>query len=123
VRTGRALAADVICLLVFAIVGRSSHGESTSLVGVLHTAWPFLVGGLAGSVLARLWSDPYAFRGGTLVWLGALVLGMALRAVTGAGVVLSFVVVTAVVLAVLLLGWRGVVALVSRGRLRRTRAA
>ncbi|WP_375425068.1 DUF3054 domain-containing protein [uncultured Friedmanniella sp.] len=120
-RTGRALAADVICLLVFAIVGRSSHGETTGLTGVLHTAWPFLVGGLVGTVVGRLVNDPFTLRAGACTWLGALVLGMALRAATGAGVAISFVVVTAVVLAVLLLGWRGIVALVSRFRLRRAR--
>jgi hypothetical protein len=123
VRTGRALAVDVICLLVFAIVGRSSHGETTDLLGVWHTAWPFLVGGGAGALVAHWRTDAFTVRAGLLVWAGALVLGMLLRAATGAGVAWSFVVVTAVVLAVLLLGWRAVVALVARGRARRTRAA
>ncbi len=121
-RTGRALAADVICILVFAIVGRSSHGETTALVGVLDTAWPFLVGGAVGS-LVRVRSDAFALRAGAATWLGAVVLGMVLRAVTGAGVAPSFVVVTVVVLGLMLLGWRGVLLLVHRGRLRRTRTA
>ena len=46
---------------------------------------------------------------------------MLLRAVSGAGVQTSFVVVTIVVLGLFLLGWRGVARLVLRSR-RKTRA-
>ena len=45
-----------------------------------------------------------------------VVVGMALRLLTGAGVQLSFVVVTAIVLGVLLLGWRALWTLVQRAR-------
>ena len=40
------------------------------------------------------------------MWLGTVVGGMLLRAATGGGVQLSFVLVAATVLAVFLLGWR-----------------
>ena len=113
-----ALAADVICVLVFAIVGRSNHAESADLLGVLHTAWPFLAGYLGGLLLARGWRAPLARPVAVTVWLATVALGMVLRLLSGAGVQLSFVVVTAVVLGVMLLGWRGVVALVRRARLR-----
>ena len=43
---------------------------------------------------------------GAAVWAGTLVGGMLLRALTGGGVQVSFVIVAGVVLAVFLLGWR-----------------
>ncbi|WP_375432107.1 DUF3054 domain-containing protein [uncultured Friedmanniella sp.] len=113
-----ALAADVICVLVFAIVGRSSHGESADLLGVLQTAWPFLAGYAVGLVLARGWRAPLARTTGAAVWVGTVAGGMILRALTGAGTAWSFVIVTTIVLGVLLLGWRGIVSLVLRARSR-----
>ena len=86
-----AIAVDVICITVFAIVGRSSHQEATDLLGVAHTAWPFLAGCLVGTVLGRTWRHPFALTSGVAVWLGTVVGGMTLRLLTGAGVQLSFV--------------------------------
>jgi hypothetical protein len=118
VRIWPALAADVICILVFAIVGRSSHGETTDLLGVLGTAWPFLTGYVLGLALARSWRHPVARPSALILWASTVAVGMALRVLTGAGVQLSFVVVTAVVLGVLLLGWRGLWTLAARARAR-----
>ena len=104
---GVALALDVLAVLLFAAVGRRSHAEGLAVLGILRTAWPFLVGVAAGWLLARAWRAPDALMAaGVPVWLGALVVGMLLRVATGAGTALSFVVVAAVSLAVLLLGWR-----------------
>src|SRR6476660_6227747 len=101
-----AIAVDVICILVFAIVGRSSHQEATDLLGVAHTAWPFLAGCLLGTLIGRTWRRPYALRSGVAVWLGPVIGGMALRVLTGAGVQLSFIIVASIFLAVFLIGWR-----------------
>jgi hypothetical protein len=111
-----ALAADVICVLVFAIVGRSSHGEATDLAGVLQTAWPFLAGYTGGLALSRGWRAPSSRSTGLAAWVGTVVGGMLLRLLTGAGTAWSFVVVATIVLAVLLLGWRGLLMLVHRSR-------
>jgi len=113
-----ALTADVACVLVFATVGRSSHGESTDLTGVLQTAWPFLTGYVLGLLLVRGWQHPLRRLTGVALWVGTVVGGMMLRAVTGAGTQPSFVMVAAVVLGVMLLGWRGVLALVQVARSR-----
>src|SRR3954447_13150471 len=122
-RTWGALVADVVCVLIFTAVGRASHAEGISLPGLAQTAWPFLVGCLAGSAVAAPRHRPRSLGSGLLVWLGTVLLGLLLRAATGGGVVLSFVVVTAVVLAVFLLGWRAVLLLVRRGRVDRGRSA
>ncbi len=36
---------DLVLVLVFAIIGRASHGEALTPVGILVTGWPFLVAG------------------------------------------------------------------------------
>jgi hypothetical protein len=113
-----AIAVDVICILVFAILGRSSHQETTDLLGVAHTAWPFLAGGLVGTVIGRTWRHPYSLRSGVAVWLGTVVGGMVLRLLTGAGVQLSFIIVASCVLALFLLGWRAIFRLIQHARAR-----
>jgi len=123
VRIWPALAADVICILVFAIVGRSSHDESTNLTGVLHTAWPFLAGYLVGLLVSRGWRAPLARPVAVTVWLSTVAVGMLLRVLTGAGVQVSFVIVASVVLAAMLLGWRGLFSLVQRARSRSRQGA
>jgi hypothetical protein len=111
-----AIAVDVICILVFAIVGRSSHQEANDLLGVAHTAWPFLAGCLAGTLIGRTWRHPYSLQSGVAVWLGTVVGGMVLRVLTGAGVQLSFIIVASCVLALFLIGWRAVLRLIQHAR-------
>jgi hypothetical protein len=111
-----AIAVDVICILVFSIAGRSSHQEATDLLGVAHTAWPFLAGCLLGTLIGRTWRHPYALASGVSVWLGTVIGGMTLRLLTGAGVQLSFVAVASIVLALFILGWRAGLQLIQRAR-------
>jgi hypothetical protein len=110
---------DLVLVLVFAAIGRVSHGEDLGLAGMARTAGPFLVGWLAGWVLVALVpptrTRPRSLRGGALVWVAVVVVGMLVRAATGQGVETSFVVVTTIVVGVFLLGWRAVAALVTRG--------
>ena len=110
------LVADVTCVITFVAVGRATHDENLGLLGVLGTAWPFLVGAIAAHLVVLLRRrDPSSLPTGLLVWTSTLVAGMLLRAVTGAGVQVSFVITTALVLAVLMLVWRGVHRLVRPG--------
>jgi peptidoglycan/LPS O-acetylase OafA/YrhL len=111
-----AIAVDVICILVFAIVGRSSHQEATDLLGVAHTAWPFLAGCLVGTLLGRTWRHPLSLRSGIAVWFGTILIGMTLRLLSGGGVSLSFVIVASCALALLLLGWRAGLQLIQHAR-------
>jgi hypothetical protein len=111
-----AVAADALVVLVFAVVGRASHDEPVTVVGVLHVAWPFLLAagiGLGSAALTH--DDPRSLKVGVRVWLVTVVLGMVLRHLTGGGTAAAFVVVATVVLGPLFLGWR-LVARVRRWR-------
>ena len=121
-----ALTVDVVAVTVFAIVGRSSHAEANNLVGVLSTAWPFLVGAAVGHLLCRatrtLRVDPTDSRPGLVVWASTLLVGIVLRVASGDTAAWSFIIVAAIVLAVFLLGWRTVLRLVRRARSKATTA-
>lgn len=106
---------DLVGVVAFAAVGRSSHAEPAGVSGTASTAWPFVAGLAAGWVASRAWRRPAAVvPTGVAVWGGAVAGGMALRAITGRGTAISFVVVAGVVLGALLLGWRGLVRLAGR---------
>jgi peptidoglycan/LPS O-acetylase OafA/YrhL len=109
------LGVDVIGVLVFCAVGRRSHDEGLSITGVATTAWPFLTGTVIGWLASRGWRQPTALvPTGVVVWLCTVAVGMVLRKARSAGVAASFVVVASAVTALLLLGWRTVVALTLR---------
>ncbi len=106
---------DLICVVVFCTIGRRSHAEGITVAGVAETAWPFLTGTLVGWLLSRGWQRPTALAPtGIAVWISTVVVGMVLRKLTSAGVAVSFVVVASLVTAVLLLGWRAVLAGIRR---------
>ena len=98
---------DALAVLVFAAIGRRSHDEGLAIVGILEVAAPSLVGALVGALAVRSWRDPLALRTGLVVWLGAVVVGLALRAAFLDRLPVSFAIVATVSLAVLVLGWRG----------------
>jgi len=108
-RVAGAAAIDVVLVLAFVLIGRSSHAEGITPAGVLGTAWPFLVGLAVGWALARAWRRPCAVAPGLTIWTATVAVGLLLRAVIGEGVQPGFVAVTALVLAAFLLGWRGAV--------------
>ena len=107
--------ADVVGVLLFCLVGRRSHAEGLTVAGVADTAWPFLVGTAFGWLLSRGWRRPAAVAPtGVVVWLCTVAVGMLLRRATSAGTAVSFVVVATAATAVMLLGWRVVVAALRR---------
>jgi hypothetical protein len=115
----RAGVLDAALVVVFVLIGRASHGEGLAPSGVLGTAWPFLAGGIVGWIVARAWRAPSrVVPTGLIVWGVTVVVGMVLRALTGEGVVVPFVITTAIILGILMLGWRAVSALVARRRAR-----
>ncbi len=119
-RSVSALALDALLVVVFAAIGRATHdgdvwGSAGS--GLATTAWPFLVALLLGWLVSRAWNRPLApLRTGVPVWVVTVGVGMLLRAVSGQGVAVAFVIVATLTLALFLLGWRGVARLVTRLR-------
>ena len=113
-----AFLADVVLVVAFVLIGRASHNEGP--LGTLVTLWPFLAGLAIGWIGARAWRTPFTLRWtGLTVWAATVIVGILLRTVSGQGVQFGFVVVTTLVLAIFLLGWRGIVQLVLRARARR----
>lgn len=112
-----AMLVDAALVLAFVLIGRASHNEG--LLGTLNTLWPFLGGLTLGWLLMRAWRSPRRIVWtGIGIWLGAAAGGLLLRVVAGQGVQPGFAIVTAVVLGVFLLGWRGIALLVHRARSR-----
>lgn len=111
----KALAADLLCVVVFCTIGRRSHAEGLTIAGIAETAWPFLAGTGVGWLLARGWQRPTSLAPtGLNVWVATVVVGMLLRKLTSQGTATSFIVVASITTAVLLLGWRGVIHALSR---------
>ncbi|BAW10598.1 DUF3054 domain-containing protein [Nocardia seriolae] len=110
--------ADVVLVVVFCLLGRNAHDEAVLGAGLLRTFWPFgtgLVLGWAiavavaardGAGAARRFDGRAVWPTGVIIWLSTLVGGMALRAVAGQSVVVSFFIVAATFLALFLIGWR-----------------
>ncbi len=102
-----AVLVDCCCVLVFVIIGRASHARGETLGGIASTAWPFLAGLAGGWLAARAWVSPFRlWPAGVGAWLGAVVLGMALRVVSGQGTAVAFAGVALAFLGLFLLGWR-----------------
>lgn len=100
-----ALAADVVLVVLFTVIGRASHAEPLTPAGIAGTAWPFVVACLFGWLaitIARLrHSRPWPT--GVVVWAVSLVGGMLLRVATGDTAAVAFIVVAAITLAVFLI--------------------
>ncbi|QIK64687.1 DUF3054 domain-containing protein [Leucobacter viscericola] len=110
-----ALGIDVVLVVLFAALGRSSHSREATLFGLWTTAWPFLAGLAIMWVSARVSKHPLSpVKSGIPVWIGTVALGMILRALTGAGTALPFVIVATVSIAVFLVGWRLIAQLIRR---------
>lgn len=110
-----AFVVDACLVLLFALIGRASHVEGVTLVGVLTTAWPFLAGLVLGWAVARAvrreW--PREVVQAVPVWLVTVLSGLVLRVVSGGGgAPLSFAVVATVVLGAFIVGWRALAATV-----------
>jgi hypothetical protein len=113
-------AADLAAVAIYVLVGRLSHDESVSASGLLSTGWPFLIGIVGGYIGIALTRWPaLSLRGGAVITVKTFVIGLVLRyGVAEDATPFSFVVVTIVVLAALMLGWR----IVTLAVLRRDRA-
>jgi peptidoglycan/LPS O-acetylase OafA/YrhL len=117
-----AAAADLILILVFAAIGRDAHARGDIISGAFVTAWPFLAGAAIAWLAARAWRAPLAvWPSGVCIWIGAVLVGMLLRAFTGQTVVLPFILVALISLGVFLLGYRALAAVTVRAWRKRQR--
>lgn len=105
-----ALLLDIVLVVAFAATGRASH-DSDVWSGLAQTAWPFLVGVVVGWLAVRGWRAPLApLRTGLGVAAVAVVVGMLLRAASGQGTAVPFMIVATATLLALLVGWRMIAA-------------
>lgn len=123
-----ALALDAALVVGFAAIGRATHDDAGAGVlgdggaGLATTAWPFLAALGLGWLVSLAWRRPTApLRTGLPVWLVTIAGGMLLRALSGQGTALPFVVVATLALLALLVGWRVIATLARRGIERRSR--
>lgn len=118
--SARAFGFDLAATLLFVIVGRGTHQENPGLLGLLTAWWPFAAA-LAGAWLVVVILHRSVSVGqGVWVWIVTVAGGMLLRAASGQGTAVPFIIVATLALGLLLVGWRVVNALLRR---RRTRAA
>ena len=102
---------DALCVLAFVVVGTRNHDTDTGVSGVLYVAAPFWIAMVLGWFVSHAQRNPFAISVGTQTWIVTLVIGMMLRnLVFDRGTATSFMVVTAIFLAVTMLGWRTIAA-------------
>jgi hypothetical protein len=105
--------ADVVCVLALASGGLATHAADEGMARLVVVAWPFAAGAAVGWIVTRAWRRPWRlWPTGVVVWGCAWALGVLLRVLTGQGVAPAFQLVSFGFLALTMLGWRGVVALV-----------
>ncbi|WP_228479718.1 DUF3054 domain-containing protein [Microbacterium abyssi] len=110
---------DLVLVVVFCVIGRLSHAEGIfgDLPGLLNTIWPFVVALLiAHLVLLVRRVRIERMLPGLVVWAITVVFGLLLRAVSGQGTALPFIIVATLTLALFLLGWRAALAFARRMR-------
>ncbi|MDP3949392.1 DUF3054 domain-containing protein [Microbacterium sp.] len=113
---------DAILVAVFGVIGRLSHAEGvfSDIPGLLGTIWPFLIAVLAAhAVLLIRRTSADRLLPGVVIWAVTVVVGLVLRALSGQGTALAFMIVATLTLALFLIGWRAIVALIRRVRRRR----
>lgn len=110
-----ALALDVLCVVIFAAIGRGSHARAATLSGLVETAWPFAAALAIMWAVTMAWKRPFAaLTTGIPVWIGTVALGMVFRALVGQGTAVPFIIVATLTLLLVLVGWRLALALVRK---------
>jgi len=98
---------DVVCIVLFVIIGRRNHGESTDAEGTLRTALPFLIALSGAWIGAKAWRAPRSLLTGVVLWVVTVTVGLGIRRFAfGDGTAMPFVIVATLVIGLLLVGTR-----------------
>lgn len=110
------LGIDAVLIIIFAIIGVSSHDGDLGFLNIARVALPFMLPYLLLSVARKPGRFIHnVFPAGIALWIITVILGPILRAILfGDSSEFAFVLVTAGVLGVLLIGRRSISTLVSR---------
>ncbi len=112
-----AVVCDLLCVVVFAVVGTINHATSGDLGHVALVGLPFLLALASGWFAFRAWRAPArVWPTGVAVWGTTVVLGLVLRPLFAGGFAVSFAAVTALFLGATMLGWRTLAGLAARRR-------
>ena len=98
---------DVVCIVLFVVIGRRNHGETTDAAGTLRTALPFFIALTGAWIGARAWRAPRTLTTGVILWIVTVVVGLGIRRFAfGDGTATPFVIVATLVIGLLLVGTR-----------------
>ena len=101
------LVVDLLVVVVFVAIGRSTHRHGLSPSGMFQTFWPFAAGTVCGWCLAEvLRLRQSSLRTGLMVSVIAVTVGMTLRVLAGQGTAAAFIVVAIGFLAAAMTCWR-----------------
>lgn len=108
---------DGVAVIVFALIARMSHNSADlpfSLLGVLQTAWPFLLGTVIGWLILvfglRAAHRAAELKPGLVVWGCTVLSGVTIWGIKHAAFPRPlFMLISAVTTAILMLIWRGIV--------------
>lgn len=113
-----AAVADAVAVLAFTLIGIASH-DGSFVAAFGRVVWPFALAAAIGWAVTRAWQDPArVWPTGVLIWVVTVVGGLALRGVSGQGLAWSFALVTAIFLAITMLGWRALTTALRRSQAR-----
>ncbi|WP_120005321.1 DUF3054 domain-containing protein [Nesterenkonia muleiensis] len=107
-RSAACLAADIVLVVLFAVLGNISHDSGLGPSDIWTTAWPFVLGVVLGWWITFSWRSPdQLWPSGVFLVLFTVAWGMMMRHFfTDGGVEVPFVLVATASLTVLLLGRR-----------------
>ncbi len=112
-------AGDAIAIILFAVIGLANHDEGITAGGVARNALPILGAWLVVSPIAGTYTRP-GVRTLLATWVVAVPAGVVVRAIVldrpADGSQVTFGIVTMIATLVLLLAWRGLVAIGERVR-------
>jgi Protein of unknown function (DUF3054) len=99
---------DLLCVVVFVVIGRKQHDEGSAAAGIAKTAAPFLIALVVGWLVARpTWNTPRSSRAAVTIWSTTVAVGMLLRRFAfDRGTAVAFVMVATIFLGVTMFGWR-----------------